>query len=188
MSVVGPRLQPTLVERVEPGRGSGKVPHPPGRRARPDPGRGATRRRRSALPELNEPEVVRHFVNLSQLNYAVDTGFYPLGSCTMKYNPKVNEWAARLPGFARAPPAGARRDRPGHARAPVGAGALLAEISGMRAVTLQPAAGAHGELTGILMIRAYHRARGDTERTRSSSPTRPTARTRPPPRWPASRR
>ena len=61
---------------------------------------------------MNEPDVVRHYVNLSQLNYAVDTGFYPLGSCTMKFNPKLNEWAARLPGFANAPPDGARRGRP----------------------------------------------------------------------------
>ena len=74
-----------------------------------------------ALPELNEPEVVRHYVNLSQLNYAVDTGFYPLGSCTMKYNPKLNEWAARLPGFATLHPLAPGRDRPGHAAAPLGA-------------------------------------------------------------------
>ena len=79
-------------------------------------------RRRPALPELNEPEVVRHYVNLSQLNYAVDTGFYPLGSCTMKYNPKVNEWAARLPGFARLHPHGPGRGRAGHAPAAVRAG------------------------------------------------------------------
>ena len=103
MSVVGPKLQPTLFERSRPGRGDGKIPHPPKDalgRLPPD----ALRDTPPALPELNEPEVVRHYVNLSQLNYAVDTGFYPLGSCTMKFNPKLNEWAARLPGFANLHP------------------------------------------------------------------------------------
>src|SRR5919107_1515906 len=92
MTVVGEQLQPTLFERSRPGRARDRIPAS-ARRATP-----------RALPELNEPEVVRHFVNLSQLNYAIDTGFYPLGSCTMKWNPKVNEWAARLPGFANLHP------------------------------------------------------------------------------------
>ncbi|MBA2569781.1 MAG: aminomethyl-transferring glycine dehydrogenase subunit GcvPB, partial [Chloroflexi bacterium] len=118
-----------------------------------------------ALPELNEPEVVRHFVNLSHLNYAVDTGFYPLGSCTMKYNPKINEWAARLPGFAALHPLAPDELAQGTLELMWELQRELAEISGMHAVTLQPAAGAQGELTGILMIRAYHRARGDTERS-----------------------
>ena len=117
-----------------------------------------------ALPELNEPEVVRHYVNLSQLNFAVDTGFYPLGSCTMKFNPKLNEWAARLPGFANLHPMAPDEVAQGTLQLLWELEAALAEISGMRAVTLQPAAGAQGELTGILMIRAYHRARGDTDR------------------------
>jgi glycine dehydrogenase subunit 2 len=95
----------------------------------------------------------------------VDTGFYPLGSCTMKYNPKINEWAARLPGFAALHPFAPDELAPGHAAAAMGTGAALAEIGGMKAVTLQPAAGAQGELTGILMVRAYHRSRGDTERS-----------------------
>ena len=89
MSVTGPRLQPTIFERSKPGRGGDKVAHPP----KDALDRIPTAHRRTAppaLPELNEPEVVRHYVNLSQLNYAVDTGFYPLGSCTMKWNPKVN--------------------------------------------------------------------------------------------------
>ena len=162
--VVGPGLQPTLAELSRPGRGSTKVPHPPAdaldrlpqhhRRAAP-----------LALPELNEPEVVRHFVNLSQLNYSVDTGFYPLGSCTMKYNPKINEWAARLPGFAALHPLAPDEIAQGTLQLMWELEQWLAEISGMSAVTLQPAAGAHGELTGILMIRAYHRSRGDTERS-----------------------
>ncbi len=108
--------------------------------------------------------MIRHFVNLSQLNYSVDTGFYPLGSCTMKYNPKINEWAARLPGFAALHPLAPDDTAQGTLEMLWELEQWLAEISGMAAVTLQPAAGAHGELTGILMIRAYHLARGDTER------------------------
>ncbi len=114
---------------------------------------------------MREPEVVRHYVNLSQLNYAVDTGFYPLGSCTMKYNPKINEWAARLPGFAALHPLAPDAVAQGTLQLLCELEAVLAEISGMDAVTLQPAAGAQGELTGILMVRAYHRSRGDTLRT-----------------------
>ena len=113
---------------------------------------------------MNEPDVVRHYVNLSQLNYAVDTGFYPLGSCTMKFNPKLNEWAARLPGFANLHPMAPDEVAQGTLQLLWELERALAEISGMRAVTLQPAAGAQGELTGILMIRAYHRARGETDR------------------------
>ena len=164
MGVVGPRLQPTLWERSKPGRGSPKVPHPPKDALDRIP---ADQRRTTppGLPELAEPEVVRHYVNLSQLNYAVDTGFYPLGSCTMKYNPKVDEWAARLPGFARLHPMAPDAVAQGTLELLWEVERWLAEVSGMRAVTLQPAAGAHGELTGILMIRAYHRSRGDLERT-----------------------
>ena len=117
-----------------------------------------------ALPELNEPEVVRHYVNLSHLNFAVDTGFYPLGSCTMKFNPKLNEWAARLRGFAELHPMVPDQVAQGTLQLLHDLESALAEISGMRAVTLQPAAGAQGELTGILMIRAYHRSRGDFDR------------------------
>jgi glycine dehydrogenase subunit 2 len=114
---------------------------------------------------LNEPEVVRHYVNLSQLNYAVDTGFYPLGSCTMKWNPKLDEWAARLPGFATLHPMAPDATAQGTLELLWDLERWLAEISGMRAVSLQPSAGAHGELAGILMIRAYHGARGDDERS-----------------------
>jgi glycine dehydrogenase subunit 2 len=104
-------------------------------------------------------------VNLSQLNYALDTGFYPLGSCTMKFNPKVNEWAARLPGFADLHPFAPDELAQGTLQLLWELEQALAEIGGMQAVTLQPAAGAQGELTGILMVRAYHRARGDFDRT-----------------------
>ncbi|CAN5662469.1 aminomethyl-transferring glycine dehydrogenase subunit GcvPB [soil metagenome] len=161
---VGPSLQPTLDELSRPGRASPKVPHPP---AGALDGIPAAMRRQTplALPELGEAEVMRHFVNLSQLNYAVDTGFYPLGSCTMKYNPKINEWAARLAGFAALHPLAPDGLAQGTLELLYDLERWLAEISGMRAVTLQPAAGAHGELTGILMIRAYHASRGDDERT-----------------------
>jgi glycine cleavage system P protein (glycine dehydrogenase) subunit 2 len=163
MSVVGERLQPTLFERSHPGRGGGKIPHPPKDALDRIPV-GARRERPAGLPELNEPEVVRHYVNLSQLNYAVDTGFYPLGSCTMKFNPKLNEWAARLPGFAGLHPLAPDEIAQGTLQLLWELERALAEISGMRAVTLQPAAGAQGELTGILMIRAHHRANGEAER------------------------
>ncbi len=164
MSVTGPRLQPTIFERSRPGRGGGKIPHPPADaldRLPPE----ARRATPPALPEMNEPDVVRHYVNLSQLNFAVDTGFYPLGSCTMKFNPKLNEWAARLRGFAELHPMAPDAAAQGTLQLLWELEGALAEISGMRAVTLQPAAGAQGELTGILMIRAYHRERGDIGRT-----------------------
>ncbi len=164
MSVTGPRLQPTIFERGRPGRGGGKIPHPPADALDRIPA-AARRETAPALPEMNEPDVVRHYVNLSQLNFAVDTGFYPLGSCTMKFNPKLNEWAARLPGFASLHPLTPDEAAQGTLQLLWELEEALAEISGMRAVTLQPAAGAQGELTGILMIRAYHRARGDTART-----------------------
>jgi glycine dehydrogenase subunit 2 len=164
VSASGPRLQPSLFELSKPGRGSDKVPHPPADALDRLP--AAHRRERpAALPELNEPEAVRHYVNLSQMNHAVDTGFYPLGSCTMKWNPKVNEWAARQPGFAQLHPMAPDAVAQGTLQLLWELEQILIEISGMRAVTLQPAAGAHGELTGILMIREYHRSRGDTGRT-----------------------
>ena len=107
-------------------------------------------------PELSQLDVVRHYLRLSQMNYGVDGGFYPLGSCTMKYNPKLNEDMARLPGFARLHPLTPDEAAQGALRLMVQLGEALAEIVGMDAVSLQPAAGAQGELTGILMIRAYH--------------------------------
>jgi glycine dehydrogenase subunit 2 len=164
MTVSGPRLQPTLFERSRPGRGGGKVPHPPKDALDRLPA-DARRVTPPGLPELNEAEVVRHYVNLSQLNCAVDTGFYPLGSCTMKFNPKVNEWAARLPGFAGLHPLTPDEAAQGTLQLLWELEQILAEVSGMDAVSLQPAAGAQGELTGILMIRAHHDARGESQRT-----------------------
>jgi len=121
-------------------------------------------RRELPLPELSELEAVRHFVRLSQLNHGVDTGFYPLGSCTMKYNPKVNEDAARLPGFAFTHPLQDPQTVQGNLALMYQLQDWLQEIGGFAGVSLQPAAGAHGELTGILIIRAYHRDRGDMQR------------------------
>lgn len=118
------------------------------------------------LPELSEPEVVRHYTALSKRTYGVDDGFYPLGSCTMKYNPKINEVVAALPGFANAHPL-ARADKVQGSLAVMDTlSAYLAGITGMDAVTLQPCAGAHGEFTAMLMIAAYHRSRGDSKRTK----------------------
>ncbi|MEE9512900.1 MAG: aminomethyl-transferring glycine dehydrogenase subunit GcvPB [Anaerolineales bacterium] len=118
------------------------------------------------LPEVAENDVVRHFVRLSQLNYGVDTGFYPLGSCTMKYNPKVNEDMARLPGFAFTHPLQDPDTAQGNLAMTYVLQDWLMEIGGFSGVSLQPAAGAHGELTGILIIRAYHLDRGEKERNK----------------------
>ncbi|HOU33566.1 MAG TPA: aminomethyl-transferring glycine dehydrogenase subunit GcvPB, partial [Synergistaceae bacterium] len=118
----------------------------------------------AGLPEVSEVDVVRHFTALSQLNFGVDEGFYPLGSCTMKYNPKINENAARMPGFAAIHPFQGEENVQGALELLFHLQEMLAEITGMRAVTLQPAAGAHGEFTGILLMRAYHDARGESHR------------------------
>jgi glycine dehydrogenase subunit 2 len=113
------------------------------------------------LPEVSELEMLRHFNRLAHLNQAIDLNFYPLGSCTMKYNPKVNEWAARLPGLAESHPLDPQALTQGSLELMWLLAELLREISGFAAVSLQPAAGAHGELTGMLMARAYHRSNGE---------------------------
>ncbi len=118
------------------------------------------------LPEMSENEVSRHFFNLSQLNYCLDTGFYPLGSCTMKYNPKVNEVTASMPGFAHLHPMTNPEDAQGALRLMYELGECLKEIFGLPGVSLQPAAGSHGEFTGIMTFRAYHHSRGDVKRTK----------------------
>jgi glycine dehydrogenase subunit 2 len=118
------------------------------------------------LPEMSELDVIRHFTRLSQLNYSIDTGFYPLGSCTMKYNPKVNEETARLPGFAWSHPLQPIETVQGCLALMYQLQEALKEIGGFAAITLQPAAGAHGELTGVLIIRAYHQSRGDEKRNK----------------------
>src|SRR3989304_1043881 len=118
------------------------------------------------LPELSQNQVVRYFLGLSRLNYGVDTGFYPLGSCTMKYNPKVNEDVGRLPGFALAHPLQPQATVQGALAALHQLQTALAAITGMDAVSLAPAAGAQAELSGILMIKAYLEERGETGRRR----------------------
>ncbi|MGQ9490494.1 MAG: aminomethyl-transferring glycine dehydrogenase subunit GcvPB [Anaerolineae bacterium] len=116
------------------------------------------------LPEVSEVDVVRHYTRLSQLNHAIDIGFYPLGSCTMKYNPKVNEVAARMSGFAMLHPLQPEESVQGAMALIYALQEMLAEIAGFAAVTLQPAAGAHGELTGVLIMRKYLYDRGETQR------------------------
>ncbi|GAB1421107.1 aminomethyl-transferring glycine dehydrogenase subunit GcvPB [Anaerolineales bacterium] len=118
------------------------------------------------LPEVGELQVVRHFVNLSQLNYSIDTGFYPLGSCTMKYNPKLNEDVVRMAGFAQLHPLTDQSGTQGALYLMYQLQEWLAEISGFEAVSLSRAAGAQGEFAGLLMIRKYHLDRGDTLRTK----------------------
>lgn len=154
-------IEPPIFERGAPGRHGASLPTldvPP---VDPALAFGALARKTPAgLPEVSEPEAFRHFVRLSQWNFCIDTQFYPLGSCTMKYNPKVNEWAARLDGFAALHPWTPEHLAQGALELMVRLEALLAEIVGMDGVSLQPAAGAQGELTGLMMIRAYHESRG----------------------------
>ncbi|MCC7107516.1 MAG: aminomethyl-transferring glycine dehydrogenase subunit GcvPB [Chloroflexi bacterium] len=116
------------------------------------------------LPELSELDVVRHFTHLSSFNFSVDAGFYPLGSCTMKYNPKINDEMARLPGFAALHPYQPEETVQGALRLMYEIERFLASITGFAAATLQPAAGAHGELCGMLMIREALKARGEAHR------------------------
>ncbi len=113
------------------------------------------------LPEVSEPDAVRHFTQLSQRNHGVDSGFYPLGSCTMKYNPKVNEAVARFDGFAKVHPYQPEKTVQGAMQVMYELGDMLSEITGMDQFTLQPAAGAHGELTGLMIMKAYHKNRGN---------------------------
>src|SRR5450631_1368661 len=112
------------------------------------------------MPEVSEIEIIRHFTRLSTWNYAIDLGMYPLGSCTMKYNPRVNEFVARVEGLANGHPYQAEKISQGAMRIMKTLSDCLLEITGMDAITLQPAAGAHGELTGLLLVRAYHQSKG----------------------------
>src|SRR5215469_14641486 len=125
---------------------------------------GMLRKEPAPLPEVSEIEVVRHYTHLSQRNFGVDTGFYPLGSCTMKYNPKLNEDMAVLPGFARIHPLQPENTVQGAIQLFYELERYLAEIAGMARITLQPSAGAHGELTGLMLIKAYHESQGQGHR------------------------
>ena len=126
------------------------------------PGRQAAPR----LPELSEPELVRHYTALSKRVHGLNCGFYPLGSCTMKYNPKMDEDAAALPGFTQVHPLQPAETVQGCLEALALAEQYLCEITGMDAMSFQPCAGAHGEFTGLLLIKRYHDLRGDTKRTK----------------------
>jgi glycine dehydrogenase subunit 2 len=159
--------EPTVFELSSPGRQGVRFPTPDVPSSELPPG---LTRQILPLPELSEVEVIRHFTRLSQLNHGVDTGFYPLGSCTMKYNPKVNEVAARLPGFANIHPLQPIETVQGALGLMYETQEWLKEISGLFAISLQPAAGAHGELTGVLIMRAYHQARKDHKRVKMLIP------------------
>jgi glycine dehydrogenase subunit 2 len=114
-----------------------------------------------ALPHVTEIEIARHYERLASANFGVDSGFYPLGSCTMKYNPRINEWACRRPGFAALHPYQPEETLQGVLNLMWNLSDELGEVAGLPAVTLQPAAGAHGEFTALMMVRAYHADRGD---------------------------
>ncbi len=158
---VGPEIiEPLLIELSAPGRHTEYLP-PLDVPEAPLP---EHLRASIGLPEVSEVDVVRHFTRLSQLNYSIDTGIYPLGSCTMKYNPRVNEAIARYPGFAHIHPLQDEATVQGALALMWELQTYLTEIAGMDACSVQPAAGAHGELTGVLMIWAYHRDRGEAYR------------------------
>ncbi len=161
-------VEPLIFEASRPGRRAVRFPQASAEAqesARRQPALPASVRREQAprLPEVSELDLLRHFNRLAHLNYAIDLNFYPLGSCTMKYNPKLNEWAARLPGFAESHPLDPDELAQGSIALEWLLAELLKEISGFEAVSLQPAAGAQGELTGMLMTRAYHASRGEGE-------------------------
>lgn len=118
------------------------------------------------LPELSELDVVRHYTNLSQMNFGVDTGFYPLGSCTMKYNPKINEEISSMPGFSSLHPLQPSSTVIGAKEVIEGLDTCLSELTGMKKFSFLPCAGAHGELTGLMLIKEYHMSRGDSARTK----------------------
>src|SRR5277367_3751330 len=124
-----------------------------------------TRASVEGFPEVSEIEVIRHFTRLSTWNYAIDLGMYPLGSCTMKYNPRVNEFVARLDGIATEHPYQPQELSQGCLKILQLLEKCLLEITGMDSVALHPAAGAHGEFTGIMLARAYHKSKGDARKT-----------------------
>lgn len=126
---------------------------------------GRTRAKKARLPELSEPEVIRHFTRMSTWNYAIDLGIYPLGSCTMKYNPRLNEEIARSQELSEAHPYDPLEWSQGHLQVMWELTEDLKGVTGMPGVSLQPAAGAHGELTGLMMVSAYHKAKGRQRKT-----------------------
>jgi glycine dehydrogenase subunit 2 len=157
--------EPVIFEYSRPGRGaSDQWPHDPGEAALADLPASLRRGRRAQLPEVGELEAVRHFTRLSQLNFSIDTHFYPLGSCTMKYNPKACNQYAMLPEFLARHPLAPEAQGQGFLACLYELQEMLKALTGMEGVALSPMAGAHGEFAGVAMIRAYHRARGDLGR------------------------
>jgi glycine dehydrogenase subunit 2 len=153
-----------IYEKSQPGRRASRIPRPdlpvpevPPELARNEPPR---------LPEVSEPELLRHFTELSTRNFGIDTGFYPLGSCTMKYNPRVNERVVGLPGFRDLHPLQDEDGAQGTLELMWRLQEILAEVTGLDAVSLQPAAGSQGELTGLMLMRAYFEERGEGEQRR----------------------
>ena len=160
-------IEPTIFDLSSPGRTGVTFPEPDVPRAEFPK---SLLRADLPLPELAEVDVVRHYMHLSKFNYSVDGGFYPLGSCTMKYNPKITEDTCRLPGFIFTHPLQPVETVQGNLALMYELQEWLKEISGFSAVTLQPAAGAHGEFTGVLIMHAYHKSRGDTKRKKMLIP------------------
>ncbi|MBV9467939.1 MAG: aminomethyl-transferring glycine dehydrogenase subunit GcvPB, partial [Abitibacteriaceae bacterium] len=145
-------LEPLLFELSDPGQYNDYLPALDVPEAKLDmPARAAL-----PLPEVDEHTLVRHYTRLSHKNFSIDTEFYPLGSCTMKYNPKINEVVASMPGFALAHPLQDESTVQGWLEVLYEAQRILAEVAGLDAATVQPLAGAQGEFCGLLMIRAYH--------------------------------
>ncbi|MFN8463313.1 MAG: aminomethyl-transferring glycine dehydrogenase subunit GcvPB [Anaerolineales bacterium] len=161
-------VEPTIFDLSSPGRVGVRMPESDVPAADSPPPH--LLRSELPLPELAEVDVVRHYVRLSKFNYSVDSGFYPLGSCTMKYNPKINEDTCRLPGFLFTHPLQPIETVQGNLALMYQLQEWLKEIAGFAGVTLQPAAGAHGEFTGVLMMRAYHKSRGDEKRVKMLIP------------------
>ncbi len=154
-----------LFEKSSPGKRAYKLPPLDVPAVDPAQLLGAAKRVEGAeLPELSEIEIIRHFTRLSTWNYAIDLGMYPLGSCTMKYNPRVNELVSRIEGLAEAHPYRPESHAQGILEIIDLLQRCLIEITGMEAITLQPAAGAHGEFTGILLTRAWHESQGNPRR------------------------
>ena len=161
----GARGVKLIYEKSHPGRRAGRPPRPEGSRPAEVPPELA-RAEPPRLPELAEPDLMRHFTELSTRNFGIDTGFYPLGSCTMKHNPRINERLAALPGFRDLHPHQEEDGAQGALRLCWELQEVLAEITGLDAVSLQPAAGSQGELTGLLLMRAYFAERGEGEQRR----------------------
>jgi glycine dehydrogenase subunit 2 len=154
-----------IFEKSRPGRRAGKIPKPD--LPVPEVPEELRRRRLPRLPELAEPEIVRHFTALADRTFGVDTGFYPLGSCTMKHNPRVNERVVALPGFRDLHPLQEEEGAQGALELMWRLQEILAEVCGLDAVSLQPAAGSQGELTGLMLMRAYFADRGEAGQRRT---------------------